>query len=185
MNDKNNNYNNDNLEVNDIKNSDDGDVDDKDDSDNNDKDDINIDSENNEDDDNVVDDDKFNEDPDSLDEMEYTNICHSNEIKELNEIENWKNKATVTKKRKSLYLIKHPEIKAKRYAKSIHTIDNVCNGNVMIVMKPSPTNKKSKIMYKVLNTCPFDAVLQSLTTGYIDSVKYAEYIDNTKIKLWF
>lgn len=50
-------------------------------------------------------------------------------------------------------------------------------------MKPSPTNKKSKIMYKVLNTCPFDAVLQSLATGYIDSVKYAEYIDNTQNKI--
>lgn len=186
MNDKNSNYINDNLEVNDIENSDDGDVDDNnyhgnDDSDNNDEDENTVGGENNDEDDgNVFDDDKCNEDPNSLDEMEYTNICHSNEIKELNEIENWKNKGTVTKKRKSLYLTKHPEIKAKRYTKSIYTIDNVCNGNFM---KPSPTNKKSKIMYKVLNTCPFDAVLQSLATGYIDSVKYAEYIDNTQNKI--
>jgi len=98
----------------------------------------------------------------------------------LNEIENWKNKAIVTKKRKSHYLVKHPEIKAKRHARSIHRTDNVRNGNFL---KPSPTNKKSKTMYKVLNTCPFDAVLQSLAVGYIDSVKYAEYIDNSSNKI--
>jgi len=50
-------------------------------------------------------------------------------------------------------------------------------------MKPSPTNKKSKLMYKVLNTCPFDAAFQSLATGYIDSIKYAEYIDNSQNKI--
>jgi len=52
-------------------------------------------------------------------------------------------------------------------------------------MKPSPTNKKSKTMYKALNNCPFDAVLQTLATGYIDSIKYAEYMTILKIKLWF
>jgi len=111
---------------------------------------------------------------------EYKNDYHSNEIKELNEIENWKNKAIVTKKRKSHYLVKHPEIKAKRHARSIHRIDNVRNGNFL---KPSPTNKKAITMYKVLNTCPFDVVLQSLAVGYIDSVKYAEYIDNSSNKI--
>lgn len=50
-------------------------------------------------------------------------------------------------------------------------------------MKPSPPEKKSKIIYNVLNTCPFDAVLQSMATGYIDSIKYAEYIENSQNKI--
>lgn len=194
-----NNYNNndnnnidDSLDVDDIENSDDSDIDDNDYHDNDDSDNNGYgddskyyDDNNDYDADNIYEnyknnDDTIDEDHDSLDEMECTNIYNSDEIKEMNERENWKNKATVTKKRKSLYLTKYPEIKAKRHAKSITTIDNVRNENFL---KPSPTNKKSKIMYKVLNTCPFDAVLQSLATGYIDSTKYAEYIDNTQNKI--
>lgn len=38
-------------------------------------------------------------------------------------------------------------------------------------------------MYKVLNTCTFDAVLQSMATGCIDSITYAEYIDNSQNKI--
>lgn len=71
------------------------------------------------DDDNKVN-DGFNKEPVILDEIEYKNMYQSNEIKELNELENWKNKAILTTKRKSLYLIKHPEIKVKRHTKSMH-----------------------------------------------------------------
>jgi len=36
---------------------------------------------------------------------------------------------------------------------------------------------KKTIKYKILNTCPFDAVIQAIATGYIDSTTYAGYVN--------
>jgi len=50
---------------------------------------------------------------------------------ELQEKENWKNKAQSPKKRKSLYLVNHPEIKYKFRTNLKHTIDIIRNGNCL------------------------------------------------------
>jgi len=73
---------------------------------------------------------------DNSEEEEDYNLSNINsEITELREKENWKNKAQSPKKRKSLYLVNHPEIKYKCHAKSKHTIDIIRNGNCL---NPTP-----------------------------------------------
>lgn len=62
---------------------------------------------------------------------EYISVTSNSEIIEFAQKENWKNKAKDTKKRKSLYLTSHPEIKAKRFSKLCITLDNVQNGNFL------------------------------------------------------
>lgn len=66
----------------------------------------------------------YNEENDD-DELKKTS-----EMLELLKKKNWKNKAKSPKKRKSLYLVDHPEIKFKFRVNS-HSIDNVRNGNFL------------------------------------------------------
>jgi len=92
--------------------------------------------------------------------------------------ENWKNKVQSLKKSKSLYLFNYPEIKHKYQSKSKHTIDIKRNRNCL-----NPTLLKigkENIKYRVLNTCPFDAVIRAIATGYIDSKTYADYVNVSK-----
>lgn len=73
---------------------------------------------------------------DESEEEEDYNLSNINsEMTELREKENWKNKAQSPKKRKSLYLVNHPEKKYKFRAKSKHTIDIIRNGNCL---NPTP-----------------------------------------------
>lgn len=74
-------------------------------------------------------------------------VTSTSEIIELTQKENWKNKSNSRKKRKSLYLT------------------NVRNGNCL---NPTPIKIWEKtIKYKLINTCPFDAVLQATATDYL------------------
>lgn len=108
-------------------------------------------------------------------------VTSTSEIIELRQKENWKNRSKSPKKRKSLYLTNHPEIKAKRTSKLNITIDNVRNGNCL---NPTPVKIGGKtIKYKLINTCPFDAVLQAIATVYIDSIIFANYVDSLKFPM--
>ncbi|KAL5237422.1 hypothetical protein ACI65C_004832 [Semiaphis heraclei] len=92
------------------------------------------------------------------------------EEQEGNTVENWRNKGD-KKKRRSLYLDNHPEIRIKKKKftnmKGKRQIDIARNGTLL---RPITVNKRK---IRVLNTCPLDSILQILATNVIDSVTYA------------
>jgi len=77
------------------------------------------------------------------------------------------------KKFKSLNSTTHPE----NEENSTNELDNIQNGNHIIPFVEQFDN--IEIMYMVVNTCPFDSILQSLAAGYNDVMTYAECIKDT------
>lgn len=103
-------------------------------------------------------------------------------------IENWKNKASSTFKKKkelqqskrSLYLEKHPEIRSRlkvNHNISKHRLSLIKNGTLMrpIMIGQYPNKKRCHI----INTCAFDSIIQMISTAYMDSLDYASYVNGS------
>jgi len=103
-------------------------------------------------------------------------------------IENWKNKASSSfqeknefqQSKRSLYLDKHPEIRSRlkiNHNISKHRLSLVKNGSLMrpIMIGQQPNKKRCHIT----NTCAFDSILQMVSTAYMDSLDYTNYVNES------